>query len=239
MAKIEQENKMAEFEKGNKRIEAEKAQHEFEIKLLENEAQKYQPSTPKSHSDSGTQFDAARNIRLVPKFFEKNVDKYFPQFGVIATSLKWPKEVRTVLLQSALIGKATEVYSSLSVAQRQNYDIVKDHILKAYELVPEAYRQTFRGFKKLHDQTHVEFARQKVQMFERWLHSKNIGQNFDNLRELILLEQFKSCIHSDIKTHIDDQHVDSLNDAAVMAVINKTFIFKARSRSGVISRKAN
>ena len=35
-----------------------------------------------------------------------------------------------------------------------------------YELVPEAYRQKFRNCKKENEQTHVEFARTKEQLFE-------------------------------------------------------------------------
>lgn len=36
-------------------------------------------------------FDVSRNIRLVPPFNEKDVDKYFTMFERVALSLKWPK----------------------------------------------------------------------------------------------------------------------------------------------------
>ncbi|VDI69394.1 Hypothetical predicted protein [Mytilus galloprovincialis] len=52
-------------------------------------------------------FDAAKNIRLVPKFCEKTVDKYFPQFEKIANNLKWPKPYWTTMLQSVFEGKAS------------------------------------------------------------------------------------------------------------------------------------
>ena len=38
-------------------------------------------------------FDPARNIRLVPPFQEKEVDKYFAHFEKVADSLNWPKKV--------------------------------------------------------------------------------------------------------------------------------------------------
>lgn len=38
--------------------------------------------------------------------------------------------------QSVLVGKAREAYSSLSVEQSSDYEIVKHEILRAYELVP-------------------------------------------------------------------------------------------------------
>jgi hypothetical protein len=106
-------------------------------------------------------FDAAKNIRLVPKFSEKAVDKYLPQFDKIAKNLKWLKPYWSTMLQRCFVGKAAEVYSALSSEHSSDYDIVKKEILKTYELVPESYRQTFRAYKKYESQTYVEFAREK------------------------------------------------------------------------------
>jgi len=43
------------------------------------------------------------------------------------------------------VGKVREVYSALSVDDSGQYEIVKNAILKACELVPEAYQQKFRN----------------------------------------------------------------------------------------------
>ena len=127
-----------------------------------------------SPSDKASVFDPARNIRLVPPFQEKEVDKYFAHFEKVADSLNWPKESWVLSLQSVLVGKAQEIYGSLSVEQSSNYEHVKEAILKAYELVPEAYRQKFRNYLKFDSKTHVEFAREKENLFNRWCHSKKI-----------------------------------------------------------------
>jgi len=50
------------------------------------------------------------------------------------------------------------VYVALSDVQCTEYDVVKSEILKAYELIPEAYRQKFRNCRKEVSQTHVEFV---------------------------------------------------------------------------------
>lgn len=57
-------------------------------------------------------------------------------------------EVWSTMLQSVLTGKAAEVYSALGVAESSDYEHVKSVIFKAYEFVPEAYRQKFRKYKK-------------------------------------------------------------------------------------------
>ena len=57
----------------------------------------------------------------------------WPKLMSFADSLNWPKDSWVLLLQSVLVGKAQEIYRSLSVEQSSNYEHVKEAILKAYE----------------------------------------------------------------------------------------------------------
>ena len=184
--------------------------------------------------DLGTHFDVTKHIRLVPPFQEKEVDKYFLHFEKIAENLKWPKEHWTFLLQSVVIGKAREIYTQLSLEQSSDYDKIKELILKAYELVPEAYRQKFRNCRKENDQTHVEFARTKEQLFDRWCSSKKIGSDYPKLRQLMLVEEFKRCINSDVKFFLDEKEVETLGKAARLAddytLTHISFFSKANPR---------
>ena len=87
-------------------------------------------------------FDVTKHVRLVPPFQEKEVDKYFfLHFEKVEENLKWPREHWTLLLQSVVSGKAQEIYTQLSLEKSSDYDKVNELILKAYELVSEAYRQ--------------------------------------------------------------------------------------------------
>ena len=90
-------------------------------------------------------------------------------------------------------------------------------VFKAYELVPEAYRQKFRNCRKENDQTHVEFARPKEQLFDRMCSSKKIGSNYPKLRQPMLVEEFKRCIDSDVKSFLDEKEVETLEKAARLA----------------------
>ena len=158
----------AEQEKALLAAEIETAAREHELKMAS--------LCKQSPSDKASAFDPARNIILVPPFQEKEVDKYFAQFEKVAVSLNWPPKSWILLLQSVLVGKAQEIYGSLSVEQSSNYEHIKEAILKAYKLVPEAYRQKFRNYLKYDSKTHVEFAREKENLFNRWCHSKEIGK---------------------------------------------------------------
>ena len=214
----EEREKEREREREREREEREREEREkereFQLRLREIEMQE-RANQPKQNIEYN--FDVTKHIRLVPPFQEKEVDKYFLHFEKVAGNLNWPKEHWTLLLQSVLIGKAREIYIQLGVEQSHHYETVKELILKGYELVPEAYRQTFRNCKKDSNQTHVEFARNKEQLFDRWCCSKKIDQNYDKLRQLMIVEEFKRCIQSDVKTLLDEKQVETLEEAARLA----------------------
>jgi len=105
----------------------------------------------------------------------------------------------------------------LLVDDSGQYEIVKNAILKAYELVPEAYQQKFRNTVKSANQTHVEFARHKENLFDRWCMSNTIESNFEKLRQLILVEEFKNCVPSEVRTYLDEKKADTLSQAAILA----------------------
>ena len=128
-----------------KELEIKEKELAMQLKLKELEAKTMSSHEPHSKSAG---FDISKHIRFVPPFQEQEIDKYFLHFEKVATSLEWPRDIWTLLLQSVLVGKAREIYAALSLDQSSEYDTVKTAILNAYELVPEAYRQKFRRSTK-------------------------------------------------------------------------------------------
>ena len=139
-----------EFEMRHRELEIKNRELDLEMKRLD-----VQKSPQSSVQNSSPVFDVSRNIRMVPKFNEKEVEKFFLHFEKVAISLKWPSDMWSVLVQSVLSGKAQEIYSALTVAQCSDYEVMKGYILKSYELVPEAYRQKFRNYQKFGQQTNL------------------------------------------------------------------------------------
>ena len=183
-----------------KELEIREKELSVQLKLKELEKER-EPATPTPVRTVST-FDVSKHIKFVPPFQEKEVDKYFLHFEKIATSLDWPRDAWMLLLQSVLVGKAREVYSGMSIEQSSQYNHVKTAILKAYELVPKAYRQNFRNYKKGEKQTYTEFAREKEALFDRWCSSREVAGEFGKLRQLVLVEEFKACVPVNIKTYI-------------------------------------
>ena len=71
-------------------FEKENFEKELEAKMALEQAKVEKQGLPGASSHSVS--DATKNIRLVPKFEEREVDKYFLHFEKIAESSKWPKE---------------------------------------------------------------------------------------------------------------------------------------------------
>ncbi|XP_030271730.1 uncharacterized protein LOC115581049 isoform X3 [Sparus aurata] len=225
-----------------RRLEIE-ADKEVQLKKLEVEAMRISsvqtlPYTSERPAPSPTVlekqgFDVSKSIALVPTFRESEVDSYFSAFEKIATALNWPKDMWPILLQCKLVGKAQEVVSSLSLEASLKYAIVKESILRAYELVPEAYRQKFRNHKRANGQTFVEFAREKGVLFDKWCSANEVKNSFESLRQLLLLEDFKGALPERMVMFLNDQKVTSLPKAAVLAdefVLTHKSVFVSSSR---------
>ena len=86
-----------------KELEIKEKELAMQLKLKELEAKTMSPHEP--HSESGG-FDISKHIQFVPPFQEQEISKYFLHFEKVATSLEWPGDVWTPLLQSVLVGKA-------------------------------------------------------------------------------------------------------------------------------------
>ncbi|KAI5627802.1 hypothetical protein C0J50_8349 [Silurus asotus] len=196
------------------------------------------PSTPaESSTVSPLAFDVSRHIGLVPVFRENEVDAYFAVFERIATTLNWPKGLWTLLLQCKLSGKAQEACSALTLGQSLDYETMKATVLRAYERVPEAYRQNFRNTVKSASQTYVEFAREKATLLEKWCSASGVS-DFNQLKELILLEEFKSCLPEQLVVHLNEQKIDSLAKAAIFSdefVLTYKVVFSPPSSRKVVS----
>uniref|UniRef100_A0A3Q4N462 Gamma-aminobutyric acid (GABA) B receptor, 1b n=1 Tax=Neolamprologus brichardi TaxID=32507 RepID=A0A3Q4N462_NEOBR len=148
-------------------------------------------------------------------------------------ALHWPKEVWSLLLQCKLIGQAQEVCAALTIEDSLVYDNIKSAILKAYELVPEAYRQRFRTLRKSTAQTFLEFAREKGILFDRWCQASKVS-GFNALHELVLLEEFKNCVPDHTVLYLNEQKVATLQEAAVLAeefalTLKSVFVGKSES----------
>ncbi|XP_070410018.1 uncharacterized protein [Nothobranchius furzeri] len=219
----EEKSRLQQIELEIRRCEIE-AETKLKLKRMELEYQARGGASSTTDYEHERSMDKQRNecdiskcLVLVPTFRESEVDSYFATFERLAAALDWPQEVWSIMLQCKLTGKAQEVIASLSLSDSMDYNKVKAAVLVAYELVPEAYRQKFRSqHVKLSTQTYVEFSREKALMFEKWILASKV-ETLQDLKELILLEEFKKCLPERLALYLNERKVSSLSSAALLA----------------------
>jgi len=69
-------------------------------------------------------------------------------------------------------------------------------------------------------------------LLDRWCASKEVADDFQKLRQLVPVEEFKACVPANIKTCIDEQKATTLHQAAVLASLTHRSAFPPTVGSG-------
>ena len=91
-------------------------------------------------------------IRTMPKlqpFDDKNddMDAFIRRFETYAVSLEWPKDRWAINLSALLHGIALDVYNRQSVNEVNNYEGLKEALLRRFMLTEEGFREKLRTAK--------------------------------------------------------------------------------------------
>ena len=98
---------------------------------------------------------------MAPKFDDCDVD-FFIKFVKIAACIKWDKVHWSAFIQLLLTVECNRAFSKLTVSESTDYNVIKIAVLN-----PEFYKDKFRSFKKLENDTYTDFAQSIAVMFDR------------------------------------------------------------------------
>ena len=137
----------------------------------------------------------------LPTFQEgkDDMDAYLLRFECYATAKGWNKETEWAInLSTLLTGKGLELYSALGDEDANNYTLLKEAILKRYELTEEGFKTKFRSAKPDTSETPAQFITRITNYLNRWVELSGTNKDYDGLVDLLLREQFikvyiKSC----------------------------------------------
>ena len=202
LAKLETKVELAKIEQ----------QGQYERAKLEVEREKIKSTDTQYQRTHEARFNVSSCLKLMPKFNTDDVEVFFYAFEKIASELQWPEGKWPILVQSVFIGRAQEAYVALDPAQSTAYKVIKDVVLRAYE----GHRQMFRSLRRKPGETFLDLARQQEAVYERRLKGSDTF-TFKELKELMLLEQFKSSIPGHIEIYLNAQEVGDLRKAAMLA----------------------
>jgi len=122
------------------------------------------------------------------------MDSFQHRFEVYADSQGWNKGQWAVYLSALLKGKALEVYSRLPVKDAQDYEILKDILLKRFNLTEKGFKQKFKSVRAEIGEAPTQFIARLESYLMRWTDLANVEKGFEGLMNLIVRELYlESC----------------------------------------------
>src|ERR1700733_5668256 len=243
-AKFEPEN--AKFAKDNRRLDAEQAKIAADTELekkriearLKNETDQFKYKLDSEETEKRRQREAEETklriekeekdaqrahelaviaVKIVPPFDDKNIEHFLINFEKTMAIHDFPKDKWAALLSTKLSGKAGQVFAEFSLEECQDYEILKQAVLVAYQKVPEFYRQRFRNTIKGDLETYYNYAFRLGIPFKSWLQGEEAFEDLPRLLEVIKIEQFSKCLPNQLHKWIVDKHPKTLLECAKLA----------------------
>ena len=117
---VERDERAAARQRENEKLQLEKDKIEAEIRLRSlNDSSSNQAVQNENHHFGSWE------SKLIPKFSESEVGKFFVAFERVADQLSWPEECWSIICQSVFTGKAQIAYAALSDEDSKDYSKFK------------------------------------------------------------------------------------------------------------------
>src|SRR6218665_737621 len=126
------------------------------------------------------------DIMKVPLYFE-TVENAFRSFEVDRRN--WVK-----LLLPLMTQRARNVINRVTLADRDNYATVKEHLLKEFKLTPREYRSKFMDAKKTAEETYTMFTARLKNLLNYYVKSRQANDDYERLFDLSISDKPKKTL---------------------------------------------
>ncbi|GFR80635.1 Gypsy retrotransposon integrase-like protein 1 [Elysia marginata] len=197
------------------KIELEKIRLETEMKMLQA---KIQAGMVKDETVGNTSrfSDASAKHPKLPHFQDgkDDLDIWLTRFERLAESNSWSKDKWSSSLCALLTGRALDCYGRLSSEQAQDYDKVKQALMKRYDLTEDGYRRKFRSCKPAEGESPDMFIVRIVTYLDSGIKLSRTEKSYEKLKDLIVREQFMDACPEDLATNLREKDLPTLERIA-------------------------
>ncbi|XP_078246503.1 uncharacterized protein LOC144588161 [Pogona vitticeps] len=144
-----------------------------------------------------------------PEVFFSLVERAFVDFSVRETE-------KMTIMRSLISGSLAEVYAEMPEELMKDFAEFKKLVFVRHGINAEQLRQRFRSLTKKPEQTFTQVGAQLVRLLEKWL-SQEGTETYEQLKDLIALEQFYSVLHGELKFQVRERKPKSVAAAAEIA----------------------
>ena len=220
----EKERRETEKERRETEIQLEKEKRETEIRLEELrmdrdkiKLQEERVSLDKHKSD--VKLSGGLDVMRLPTFnaTHDKFDTYITRFENIAKMQNWQKKDWPLQLSLVLTGEPLETFYLLTEEEQQDYDVIKESLLRKYSLTEDEFRRRFYEMEPGDDEAIQQFAARLERTFMKWIESSKIKKDFNSLRDLIVREGLYNRCSSDLTAYLREKELSELPEVIKFA----------------------
>ena len=187
--------------------------HELEMRKVERESATEVEITTEPGAGSGKR---PGRFPKLPPFQESSdeIDSYLQRFERFAKSNSWPDSEWATALSTLLTGKALDVYSRMPDDAALNFILLKEALLKRYDLTTDGYRNKFR---KCHSELYEnpeQFITRLNTYLDKWILLSHTADTSNGIKDLFIREQFINACPRDLAAHLREREIPNLMELA-------------------------
>ena len=155
----------------------------------------------------------------MPHFDEERdfMDSYLSRFERFAESQKWKRDDWATCLSALLKGRALDVYARLPPEQANDYEHLKEALLKRYRLSAEGFKTRFRSSKPDAGETPLQFLTRLDNYLQRWIEMAKVEQTYEGLKALIVQEQYLSVCPKELALFLKERTPSTITELGSLA----------------------
>ena len=212
----DREERQQEREKQREKEEKEERQrirdHELEMERIRIQAR---PSgeniSPRSTFNS--------SAPKLPAFVDHkdDLDSFLTRFERFGEMNEWPLEDWPIHLSALLSGRALDAFCRLGADEAKDYGSVKLALQRRYNLTEEGYRLKFRQSRPDEGENASMFIVRLKTYLERWVKLSDTNEEFGDLCNLLVKEQFMESSPGDLAIHLREKRLRTVDELAMEA----------------------
>eukprot|EP00731_Ephydatia_muelleri_P007213 Em0003g1461a len=205
---LEQAQRREQMERQRERDESEKNQMREQMEMLRRVVEESRrPEEPRMRPTEG-------EAKLVKLTEQDDIESYLTTFERIMHAYEVKDERWAVKIAPQLTGKAQQAYAAMKAEDAGNYQLVKEAILRRYDISEQTYRQRFRDAVMKKDETVSELNVRLIDLFLKWTKG---CKTVEQLRDLMILEQLVNTLQTEVRVWVTERNPKTSAEAAKLA----------------------
>lgn len=132
----------------------------------------------------------------------EDIESYLTTFERMMREYEVARERWTFRLAPQLTGKAQQAYASLNPEDAADYTILKDAILRCYDISEETYRRKFRSVQRKDSEGYAKLEARLHDLLRKWMAGCD---DIEAVFEKLLVEQLLNSMPSDLRVWVGER----------------------------------